>query len=212
MSDPAQIMSARARFGLSLITGLLVGVGCWAITRELRYGLLALVIITSLTNVLSALVLLWPLDVRSTARYALREDVGRLLSDVLVLSVMAAGVTSIAILLASSTRTSKLVDALLAIIAVLSVWALLHTTYALRYARLYYRDPPGGISFNTTEPPRYSDFYYFAFNMGMTYQVSDTAVSTSEIRAVVLRHGVLSYLFGTLVLAATINLVLGLVG
>lgn len=90
--------------------------------------------------------------------------------------------------------------------------ALLHTTYALRYARLYYRDPPGGISFNTTEPPRYSDFYYFAFNMGMTYQVSDTAVSTSEIRAVVLRHGVLSYLFGTLVLAATINLVLGLVG
>lgn len=47
--------------------------------------------------------------------------------------------------------------------------------------------------------------------MGMTYQISDTAASTSEIRAVVLRHGVLSYLFGTLVLAATINLVLGLV-
>lgn len=82
---------------------------------------------------------------------------GRLLSDVVVLSVMAAGVTSIAILLASSTRTSKLVDALLAIIAVLAVWALLNTTYALRYARLYYRDPPGATSFNTTEPPRYSE-------------------------------------------------------
>lgn len=206
------MMSARMRFGLCLVAGLLVGCACWAITGQYRYGLLGLVIVTALSSVISALVLLWPLDAAETARHALREDVGRLLSDVMVLAVMAASVASIAVLLLTSTSTSKLVDALLAIIAVLSVWALLHMTYSLRYARLYYHDPPGGIDFNTSDPPRYSDFFYFGFNMGTTYQVSDTAVSTSELRAVVLRHGVLSYLFGTLVLAATINLVLGLVG
>ncbi|MGI8417263.1 MAG: DUF1345 domain-containing protein, partial [Nakamurella sp.] len=36
-------------------------------------------------------------------------------------------------------------------------------------------------------------------------------VSSSEIRSVVLRHTLLSYLFGTVILAATINLVAGIV-
>ena len=44
----------------------------------------------------------------------------------------------------------------------------------------------------------------------MTYQVSDTDVSSTAIRSVVLRHCLLSYLFGTVILAATVNLVAGL--
>ena len=45
----------------------------------------------------------------------------------------------------------------------------------------------------------------------MTYQVSDTDVSSTDIRSVVLRHRLLFYLFGTVILATTINLVAGLV-
>jgi uncharacterized membrane protein len=45
----------------------------------------------------------------------------------------------------------------------------------------------------------------------MTYQVSDTGVSSTAIRSVVLRHRLLSYSFGTVILAVTINLVAGLV-
>ncbi len=45
----------------------------------------------------------------------------------------------------------------------------------------------------------------------MTYQVSDTGVSDPTIRAVALRHCLLSYLFGTVILATAINLVLGMV-
>ena len=41
----------------------------------------------------------------------------------------------------------------------------------------------------------------------MTYQVSDTDVSSPRIRSVVLRHSLLSYVFGAVVLASTINLV-----
>jgi uncharacterized membrane protein len=44
----------------------------------------------------------------------------------------------------------------------------------------------------------------------MTFQVSDTDLKTSEIRATALRHALLSYLFGSVILAATINLIAGL--
>ena len=56
-----------------------------------------------------------------------------------------------------------------------------------------------------------SDFAYFAFTIGMTFQVSDNNVSTSAFRSVILRHCLLSYVFGTVILAATINLVAGIV-
>jgi uncharacterized membrane protein len=45
----------------------------------------------------------------------------------------------------------------------------------------------------------------------MTYQVSDTSVSNAAIRAIALRHCLLSYVFGTVILATMINLVLGIV-
>lgn len=211
VSDPAQMLSARGRFGIALLVGLVVGAGCWALTGRIRYGLLGLVITTAIVCVVWTVATLWPMGAGDTGTHAVREDVGRILSDLMVIGLLAASVASIGVLLERSTTATQLLDAGLAIVALLCVWALLHTTFSLRYARLYYRDPPGGIDFNTDEPPRYSDFFYFGFNLGMAYQVSDTAVRTSEIRAVVLRHAVLSYLFGTLVLAAALNLVLGLV-
>ena len=60
------------------------------------------------------------------------------------------------------------------------------------------------------EPPRYLDFAYLAFTLGMTFQVSDTNLQTSAIRATALRHALLSYLFGAVIIAVTINLVAGL--
>ena len=67
------------------------------------------------------------------------------------------------------------------------------------------------IDFNSDDPPSYRDFLYFSYNLGMTYQVSDTSVSSPLVRAIVLRHCLLSYVFGTVVLATTINLVTGIV-
>ena len=101
--------------------------------------------------------------------------------------------------------------AAIALGGVFMAWAALHLMYATRYAYIFYRTPSGGIDFNSDEPPAYSDFLYFSYNLGMTYQVSDTSVSTSTLRKVVLRHCLLSYLFGTSILATTINLVAGIV-
>ena len=82
--------------------------------------------------------------------------------------------------------------------------------HALRYARLYYSDSPGGIDFNQSEAPSYVDFAYLAFSIGMTYQVSDTNLETRKIRTTALQHSLLSYLLGAVILAMTINLIIGL--
>ncbi len=90
---------------------------------------------------------------------------------------------------------------------------MVHTIFTLRYAALYYRTgTPGGIDFNQVAPPRYRDFAYVAFTLGMTFQVSDTDITDSEIRATALRHALLAYLFGTLVIAVTVNMLAGLGG
>lgn len=44
----------------------------------------------------------------------------------------------------------------------------------------------------------------------MTYQVSDTEIGLTAIRSTVLRHALLSYLLGAVILAVTINLIAGL--
>jgi uncharacterized membrane protein len=67
----------------------------------------------------------------------------------------------------------------------------------------------GGIGFNQDRPPQYTDFAYLATSLGMTYQVSDTNLGNHRIRVEALKHSLLSYLFGTVILAATINLGIG---
>jgi uncharacterized membrane protein len=83
----------------------------------------------------------------------------------------------------------------------------------LRYARLYYRSGQiGGIDFNEEGPPDYLDFAYVAFTIGLTFQVSDTNLSSKQIRRLALRHALLSYLFGAVIIGLTINVVATLLG
>jgi uncharacterized membrane protein len=98
----------------------------------------------------------------------------------------------------------------LGVLSVVLSWAMVHTLFTLRYAALYYGDPVGGIDFNSPDPPTYRDFAYLAFTIGMTLQVSDTTLESTALRRTALRHGLLSYLFGTGILATTVNLVASL--
>ncbi|WP_051087315.1 MULTISPECIES: DUF1345 domain-containing protein [unclassified Leifsonia] len=154
----------------------------------------------------------WRLDGASTKDHATLEDPGRRTTDlVLLLASLASVVAVVYILVDAKTLKggAQLGVALLAVVSVALSWTLVHTVYALRYARIFYRTG-GGIDFNQKEPPRYSDFAYLAFTLGMTFQVSDTNIQNAYIRATVLRHTLLSYLFGTVIVAATVNLVAGL--
>lgn len=95
----------------------------------------------------------------------------------------------------------------LAVLAVVLAWALTHSSYTLRYAHLYYRgESAGGIEFPGDEPPADIDFAYFAFTIGMCFQVSDVAVSDRQIRRTVLGHSILSFVYNTMVVGLVLNL------
>jgi uncharacterized membrane protein len=153
------------------------------------------------------------LDAASTKESATREDPTRGAADVLALLASVASLAVVITLLIqgqSEHGAAKTIIPILAIVSILLSWFLVHTLFMLRYAKLYYVDDNGGVNFNQDEPPQYTDFAYLAFTLGATFQVSDTNIEKHNIRVTVLRHALLSYLFGSVILAATVNLVAGL--
>jgi uncharacterized membrane protein len=145
-----------------------------------------------------------------TAEIATAEDPSRILADLLLVAASGASLVAIglALVLASTERGAPkvLITAVAGVCLVVS-WTTVNTVFMLRYASLYYGDVPGGIAFDGEPSPTYADFAYLAFTIGMTFQVSDTPLSTRTIRKTVLRHALLSFVFVTSVIAMTINIV-----
>jgi uncharacterized membrane protein len=153
---------------------------------------------------------IWRQDAEATDRLADREDPTRAVADLLYLGAAVVSLIAVGFLVGRAANSPGSEQGLLNALGVGSVvlsWAVVHTVFTLRYASLYYRGDDGGVDFNQSAPPRYSDFAYLAFTIGMTFQVSDTDLTTPEIRKTALRHALLSYLFGTGILATTINLI-----
>jgi uncharacterized membrane protein len=100
----------------------------------------------------------------------------------------------------------------LCLIAVGTAWSLTQTAFTLRYAHLYYRDDDegvGGLTFPGDGPPDDFDFAYFAFTVGMCFQVSDVTISSRQIRRAVLGHAMLSFAYNTVIVALVLNLLVG---
>jgi uncharacterized membrane protein len=155
----------------------------------------------------------WPLGAHETARHALREDPGRELTDLLMIGASLASLVAVGAVLFGAGHAqgnAKYLQAAFALASVFVSWTIVHTVFTLKYARLYYAEPVGGIDFNQPNPARYSDFAYLAFTLGMTFQVSDTDIGSTPIRRAALRHALLSYPLGAVIIAAAINLVSGL--
>jgi uncharacterized membrane protein len=156
---------------------------------------------------------IWPLSAQDTADHATGEDPNRATSDTIMLTACVASLVAVGMVLVyahSSTRPAQILLATLSLVSLALSWFTIHTVYALRYALLYYGQTPGGIDFNQPERPCYKDFAYLALTLGMTYQVSDTSIQSTEVRSAALKHALLSYLFGSVILASAINLVAGL--
>ena len=156
-------------------------------------------------------VMIGPLDAKKTAQFAVSEDDSRAAADATLIGASVASLIAVGLTLADASKASGVHALLLTIVAVLSIalgWAAIHTTFTLGYARLYYKPPIGGIDFESE--PDYRDLAYMAFTVGMTYQVSDTQISRREIRHTVIKHALLSFLFGTAIIAVSINVVANL--
>ena len=155
-------------------------------------------------------VALAPMGADETRNNANREDPSARLSELLVLTAGVAVLAAVGLVLlraGSATGGTKAYLITLGVISVALSWSLVHTVFTLRYARAYYSAPVGGIDFNEGDPPTYLDFAYLAVTIGMTFQVSDTNLTSKGVRRIALGHALLSYLFGAVIVALVINVV-----
>jgi uncharacterized membrane protein len=205
-------ISARRRLVLSALCGVVVG-GLSLLVVPWMLSLLVAWDVAAFTYVAWVLRAVLPLDAEQTAGHAGREDPTRASSDLVLLLAAVVSLAAVGTVIVRAGSGGGLAQALQVGFSVLSVvasWSVVHTVFMLRYARVYYTGPDGGVDFHQEEPPQYSDFAYLAFTIGMTFQVSDTELNAVAFRRTVLRHSLLSYLFGTVIVALTINLVAGL--
>jgi uncharacterized membrane protein len=170
---------------------------------------------------LAFLLTIWPIIIQADGPHAhqlaTREDETRGSATLLLLGASVASLLGVGFALMLAGRASNPRRVLLIGVAVLTVvlsWTVVNTIYTLRYADLHFQAAPVGIAFGDAagQPqPSYRDFAYLAFTIGMTYQVSDTAVRDPRIRRTVLAHALLSYLFGVVIVGGSVNLIAGLV-
>ena len=155
----------------------------------------------------------WPLDAAGTRAHAVPDNPSRDLADALLIGAAVTSLVAVGVVLFGASHApggARYWQAALAVLSVFVSWTIVHTVFTLKYARLYYSGTPGGINFHEDDPPQYSDFAYLAFTVGMTFQASDTDVQSKEIRRAVLRQAWLSFPFGAVIIATSINLVSGL--
>ena len=104
-------------------------------------------------------------------------------------------------------------------------WLVTHVVFAVRYAHEYYTATPGstqpiangskvdgGLEFPGDDTPDYWDFIYFGIVLGMTFQVSDVQITSRKLRRLATVHGLIGFLFNTVIVALTVNIAASLMG
>jgi uncharacterized membrane protein len=118
------------------------------------------------------------------------------------------------ILLSHSTHDKSHIGAHVAfVVATITLsWLTTNVIFAFRYAHEYYSfDNKGktidrGIIFPDDDQPDYLDFIYFAFVLGMTFQVSDCNITAKKLRRLATVQGLIGLIFNTVILALSVNI------
>jgi uncharacterized membrane protein len=206
---------------LRLAVGISVGVIASAVAPG-RFGATLKLIAAwdgaALAMTVMAWAFIWRAPPARTRAWAASTDPGRLLIGgfVIVASAFSLLATGYAL---RGARTCPLggrdLFLGLGLLAVAAAWLLTHTMYTLRYAHLYYRDGverEGGLNFPGSGHPAYVDFAYYAFTVGMCFQVSDVTITNPRLRRETLLHAMLSFLYNTVILAVALNIAIGTLG
>ena len=195
-----------------LLISLLVTTIIYLFTRgDSRLYFLGLWDIFCFVMLLLALITFTGIDSRQIRNQCKGQDES---IPVALIIVMAATIISLGAVILLLKGNKSLFAIITALAGMLLSWGLIHTTFTFRYAHLYYRDDKddknvhaGGLEFPSDKKPNYFDFAYFAFVVGMTFQVSDVQITSKRLRKLALFHGILSFLYNTFIVALTVNVI-----
>ncbi len=203
-------MRPALRITVALLVGIVAGVAIgWF---SLPAGLLGGWAIAGAVFIAWTWIVIVPMTAEETRAHAMREQPARAATHWILVLAAIASLGAVAVVLLGGGGRKDLLTMGSVLFSVIVSWGVVHTLYALGYARLYFAAPEGGIEFHQPDAPRYTDFTYLAVTVGMSFAVSDTDIGASALRRVAQVHALLSYLFGTVIVALLVNLVAGLVG
>jgi uncharacterized membrane protein len=155
-------------------------------------------------------------NAHETRRRAGSDDPGRTLVYVIILIASSVSLLAATVLVREAHSLPRDLERMVVVMCLATValaWTLTHTAFTFRYARLYYREDAegvGGVELPGKQALTYFDFAYFAFTIGMCFQVSDACVTSPQIRRAVLLHAAMSFAYNTIILAFVLNLVFSL--
>lgn len=193
----------------ALVLPLASALGWW-LGRD-RLALLAgfdAAALTYLIWIVSALSSATPKHLRSqVARY----DSGQ--RTLLALAVLVFAVVLVAVTDELGNKSLRTHAELALIIGTLFVaWCFGNMIFALHYMHRHYGDgavSTKGLGFPGDGEPRFWDFVYFAYTIGMTFQTSDVSLNTTEMRRLATLHSLLAFVFNVGVVALSVNLLAG---
>jgi len=208
--------SRHRNFYVAVALGLIVGLVTFVLDHDLT--------IVSGVNVFFFvyLALTWGASHKLSAKFlrahAAEDDAPAPFILLVMLAAVAAAAVSLFLVLRDRESTTSLQLWLSAISIVLG-WFAVHTMWAMHYAFEYYQAPDeergrpksgkvqAGMDFPGGEDPNGAAFFYFAYVVGATAQTSDTSITTNAMRRLVIVHGVFSFFFNTVIVAAAVNVV-----
>ena len=169
------------------------------------------------TFIITSAIVFFKLPVSEISKRANEEDGSRLFVLIIILvSSFASMFTVLLLIISDKMPAHKSLTEVMSVIGMIVSWTLVHTVFTFHYANMYYfkqhddKSDDEPLKFPGNMKPNYLDFAYFAFVIGMTFQVSDVEINSSMVRRTALAHGLLSFAFNTFVVALTINLIAGI--
>jgi uncharacterized membrane protein len=158
-------------------------------------------------------------DAKHIQKLCAEEDVSSWILFGFVVFACTTGLLSVLTFMNStaSWEVGSVIGSVFCILAVAFSWLMVHISFSIRYAHLYYGDSVNqfskhakGLVFPEDDLPDYFDFAYFSIVIGMTFQVSDVVITSKGVRRLVLLHSLISFVFNTVIIAMTVSQVLGL--
>lgn len=214
--SPIAVARSHPVLMAALVLAFATAAALWTFPNHLSVGARLLVAWDVLAGGF-CLLLLWMkrgATPQTMARNATQQDEGRYVILALCLAAATAAIYAVAQELMQAKAAvdgAKQAHIAFAFFTVACSWFFVHFLFASHYAHEFYApDDDGegtreGLIFPGQEEPDFSDFLHFSLVIGVANQTADVEISSKRIRRTVTAHGLVAFLFNTVVLALSIN-------